>query len=173
MTTYKRKSIILLVALIFAVLCLTICLGACTKSYTVSFNTFDNGTIEPQQVKKDAKVEIPDVPIKTGFVFEGWYTTEECSDDSKWIFETHTVTSDMTMYAKFEEIIHTVTFDSNGGSEVAKQYISYNGEAKAPNAPTLDKNEFLGWFIDEELETSFDFGTILTGDITLYEEHFH
>ena len=42
----------------------------------------------------------------------------------------------------------TVTFDSNGGSEVPSQKVEAGGTVTMPDAPTKDGYVFAGWFTD-------------------------
>ena len=51
----------------------------------------------------------------------------------------------------------TVTFDSNGGSEVDPQVIDKGGKAEEPEEPTNGKLAFIGWFIDPTIENLYDF----------------
>lgn len=67
-----------------------------------------------------------------------------------------------------ETVYYTVTFDSNGGSEVASQQVEEGGTATEPEDPELDGYVFGGWYSDSSLETSYDFSTAVTSDITLY-----
>ena len=62
----------------------------------------------------------------------------------------------------------TVTFNSNGGSTVASQTVKYNNKAKEPTAPTKSGYTFAGWYTEEQLTNTYDFGTLVTKDITLY-----
>lgn len=65
---------------------------------------------------------------------------------------------------------YTVTFVTNGGSAVASQTISTIGTPKAtrPNDPTKDGCDFAGWYSDEELNTLYDFDSVLNDDLVLY-----
>jgi uncharacterized repeat protein (TIGR02543 family) len=63
--------------------------------------------------------------------------------------------------------VHTVTFESNGGSDVPSQTVEYNGKATEP-VPTKAGYIFEGWYSDVELTTPYDFDTPVTADITLY-----
>lgn len=58
----------------------------------------------------------------------------------------------------------TVTFDSDGGSEVDAQTVKYNTAAEEPEDPTRDDYTFAGWYLDED---EFDFTTKVVEDITL------
>lgn len=60
----------------------------------------------------------------------------------------------------------TVTFDSDGGSDIDSQIIMPNTTALRPVAPTKEDYTFLGWF-NGESETAFDFSTAITANTTL------
>ena len=59
---------------------------------------------------------------------------------------------------------YTVTFDSDGGSTVAKQTIEEGETATKPTNPEKNGYEFAGWYNGN---TEFDFATPITGNITL------
>ena len=63
-----------------------------------------------------------------------------------------------------------VTFDSNGGLEVASLSVEYNGKAVAPTDITRTGYTFAGWYTDNSTFTNlFDFtNTKVTEDITLF-----
>ena len=66
--------------------------------------------------------------------------------------------------------IYTVTFDSNGGTEVETQVLRYeNGDTTAatPEAPTKAGCIFGGWTLQNGDGEEYDFSTVLTGHITL------
>ncbi len=60
---------------------------------------------------------------------------------------------------------YTVTFDSNGGSEVPAVKTS-SGKVAAPAAPNRTGYKFLGW-CKQGSDTAWDFAQTLSGDITL------
>ena len=63
---------------------------------------------------------------------------------------------------------HTVTFNSNGGTEIAPKEVVSGLKIKAPSTPTKDKYLFRGWYEDSTFNKEFDFNTPITSDITLY-----
>ena len=64
---------------------------------------------------------------------------------------------------------HTVTFNSNGGTEIAPKEVVSGVKIKAPSTPTKDKYLFRGWYEDDTLNVPFDFNnTPITSDMTLY-----
>lgn len=58
----------------------------------------------------------------------------------------------------------TVTFDSDGGTEVVQQIVLYGGVATEPTAPTKEGYTFGGWYSGE---TVYDFATAVKADLTL------
>lgn len=93
--------------------------------------------------------------------FIGW------TSDAEGLVPLTIITEATSAYPKFMDVF-VVTFDSNEGSAVLSQDV-YGGElAVEPVEPTRFGYEFTGWFIDEALETLFDFATPITEDITLY-----
>ena len=65
-------------------------------------------------------------------------------------------------------LTHTVTFNSNGGKEIAPKKVVSGLKIKAPSTPTKDKYLFRGWYEDSTFSKEFDFNTPITSDMTLY-----
>ena len=64
---------------------------------------------------------------------------------------------------------HTVTFVSNGGTEIASKEVVSGLKINEPSKPTKDKYLFRGWYEDATFSTKFDFyNTPITSDMTLY-----
>lgn len=63
---------------------------------------------------------------------------------------------------------YTVTFDSNGGSDVAKQTVTSGEKVNKPADPAREGYEFAGWYTDSKLTTAYDFSSKVTKSITLY-----
>ena len=59
---------------------------------------------------------------------------------------------------------YTVTFDTDGGSAVTAQTVEAGQKATKPADPTKDGFTFKGWTLNG---SDYDFGTAVTGDITL------
>src|SRR5690554_5175818 len=59
---------------------------------------------------------------------------------------------------------YTVTFDSNGGSEVASVVVEEGSKVDEPSEPTRLGYDFIEWQLDGD---KFDFDTLITKDITL------
>ena len=64
---------------------------------------------------------------------------------------------------------YTVTFNSNGGSDVEPQTVPRDGTAFRPVNPTRDFHGFVDWYTDGSLaEPAYDFTTPVTEDIELF-----
>ena len=59
---------------------------------------------------------------------------------------------------------YTVTFDTDGGSEVKSQTVAYGGQAAVPAAPAKPGYTFAGWYLDGK---AYDFDAPVTENLTL------
>ena len=86
-------------------------------------------------------------------------------------FEQKTIAADGSTVINiyYDRNEYTVTFVSNGGTEVKPQTVTYDNTADNPPAPTKGGYTFAGWYTDnEKFTTKYDFATPVTGNITLY-----
>lgn len=139
------------------------------SAFTVDFNT-DGGTPVPenQTVLYGQSATQPDkAPEKAGFSFDGWFKDADCTE----VYDfTSEVKDNITIYAKWipVPVNYTVTFNTNGGSEVKAQPVENGKTVPKPADPTRAGYTFVGWFSDEALTKAYDFSTPVTSDITLY-----
>lgn len=140
-----------------------------TEVYTVAFNT-DGGTPVPpaQEVEYGLTATEPAAPEKTGYTFDGWYLGDEKYDFSA------AVEQNITLTAKWTQNTYTVTFDPNGGNELAetdKTKAVKIGEAYGElPTPTREGYTFDGWYTAAEDGTVVTAATTVTAmtDHTLY-----
>lgn len=128
----------------------------------VTFYT-DGGTeVANQEIDKGSKVVSPTVnPTKTGYVFKHWALL--ATPETPYDFNAP-VTEAITLIAKWDIQKYTVTFDSNGGSDVPAKNVEYNTVVEKPSNPTKDGFIFKHW----ELEgVEYDFKKLVTSNITL------
>lgn len=65
-------------------------------------------------------------------------------------------------------IFYDVTFETDGGSTVAKQQVRGGKTADMPSDPTKRGFAFAGWYTDTARETPYDFSEAVNQDIVLY-----
>ena len=129
--------------------------------YTV---TFMDGTTEYHKitdVSYNATVALPTAPVKTGFVFDGWFD----ADGNEFTASTP-VTANLTVTAKWIEAKYTVTF-MDGATEYHKiTDVAHGATVTLPTAPVKTGYTFAGWF--DIHGNAFDATTAVYGDITVY-----
>lgn len=62
----------------------------------------------------------------------------------------------------------TVTFETNGGSEVASQHIIYGEYVVKVEAPTRENYIFAGWYADVSLTKTYNFTNPVKQNLTIY-----
>lgn len=144
----NRKSIIVLAFIVLTALMLCVVLSSCEEiaEYTVTFDTQGGSTINVQTVKDGYAVSEPSAPIKEGYTFDGWWIDKNYS--TRWSFGANVVRQNLTLYAKWTLEQHTVTFDSDGGTEIApfKASVETNYLVSKPQDPEKYGYVFEGWF---------------------------
>nr|MCR5399901.1 InlB B-repeat-containing protein [Lachnospiraceae bacterium] len=120
---------------------------AYSSVYSVTFDACGHGTAPATITGKQRgdKIAEPTAPSATGYVFDGWY--KESSHINKWRFDTDTVTSNITLYAKWVENWQTITFMSNDGNSTSfTQNVLDNTEtALSANSFIYAGHRFTGW----------------------------
>lgn len=77
-------------------------------TYTVTFQSNGGSTVAPiSGLYSGSKVTKPADPTRSGFTFLGWYQDSSCTNE--WDFTVDTVSSDLTLYASWTEILPVVT----------------------------------------------------------------
>ena len=132
----KSRFAILTFVLLFAIgMCCVACNNSSTKkSYKVSFDT-DGGTEVAEIVCNEGdKLSLPTDPAKAHYTFDGWYTNAERTADSK--FDAgKAISSDMTLYAKWQAVKYTVTFKADG--KQVGEALTYTVENKQITEPAV------------------------------------
>ena len=109
------------------------------NQYTITFDTNGGSEIAPITQDYGTEITAPDKPTRKGYTFKGW---------DKEIPETMPA-ENITVKAQWEINQYTITFDTNGGSEIAPITQDYGTEITAPDKPTRKGYTFKGW--DKEI----------------------
>lgn len=100
-----------------------VCWFATHGGYLVTFDTEGGSEVTAQTLKHGERIEEPEVPIKAGYTFGGWVTSEDESLAKSWSFAEDLVEDDLTLYATWSPAEVTVKFDPDGGSLNGQAYI--------------------------------------------------
>ena len=109
------------------------------NQYTITFDTNGGSEIAPITQDYGTEITAPADPTRKGYTFKGW---------DKEIPETMPA-DNITVKAQWETNQYTITFDTNGGSEIAPITQDYGTAITAPDNPTRKSYTFKGW--DKEI----------------------
>lgn len=112
------------------------------NTYTITFDTAGGSEIAPITQDYGTAITAPADPTREGYTFIGW---------DKEIPST-VPAENMTVTAQWEINQYTITFDTNGGSEITPITQDYGTAITAPADPTREGYTFLGW--DMEIPTT-------------------
>ena len=133
---------------------------------TVTFHTNGGNAIDPQLVAYGQSAEKPADPAKEGNTFGGWFA--DLNFATPYTFEEK-VMEPTIVYAKWNPVTQTVTFQTNGGTpSPSAQSIAYGEAAIKPNDPVKAGFAFQGWYTDQALTKAYDFKEAVKSDLTLY-----
>ena len=139
---------------------------------TISFsgNGATSGFMESIQGAIGQSATIPNVGFsRTGYTFTGWNTSPDGTGTAYRPNATiQFAAQNITLYAQWKVRSYSVNFDSNGGSAVASQSVKYGSKASRPADPTRAGHTFQGWYTSRDGGSKYDFGTAVTGDVTLH-----
>ena len=118
------------------------------EQHTVTFDSKGGSSVDSQTVPDGGKVTKPANPSKEGYVFDCWLFKISKNTYQPWNFDQYPVKGDITLYARWIEV-HTVAFDSQGGSPVDSQTVSHGGKVIKPANPTKTGYTFVGWYYND------------------------
>ena len=112
------------------------------NTYTITFDTAGGSEIAPITQDYGTVITAPEAPTREGYTFIGW--------DKE--IPTTMPAENMTVTAQWEINQYTITFDTNGGSEIAPITQDYGTAITAPANPTREGYTFIVW--DREIPTT-------------------
>lgn len=123
-------------------------------SFTVTFYANGGSAVDPVTVFSGGLVAAPSNCVKADNLLAGWYTDPGFT--SPWNFATATITSNVSLYAKWVPLF-SVTFDPQGGTAVPTQTITNNGLITLPEPPVSAGSNFSGWYTSPGGATQWNF----------------
>ena len=145
----------------------------------VTFESRGGSKVDPVYADDEGKIKEPKRPTgqTSEYTFEGWYTSPDFSEESRYDFDT-VLTDDITLYARYRVSASVSPYDlethmTSGGGKVkftvSSRYSSYGeskvfreGEESSVIAEADEGYEFVGW-TDGEPD-----GDIIGSDRTWY-----
>ena len=148
----------------------TICFAGCGKTPTseessIHTHTFSNRwSYDNEYHWHESTCGHDEISDKASHIFNSVVTDPTYTSGG---YTTHTCTVCGYSYvdSETEMLTHTITFDSNGGSQVVSQHVKHGEKIQKPADPTREGYTFVNWTYQNE-EWSF-IGYVVTDDITL------
>ena len=141
-------------------------------TYKITYN-LNGGTLENAN-KESYTIETPSFtlnnPQKEGYTFIGW-TGSNGNEASKTVTIEKGSTSDKQYIANWEANKYTVSFNSNGGNDIASKEVTFGQNYGDLEKPKKQGFTFAGWYLDNEtfknkIETTTKVG--IANNHTLY-----
>ena len=120
------------------------------NSYTITFDTDGGSKIDPITQDYGTAITAPADPTREGYTFIGWDKAIPATMPAE----------DLTVTAQWRINQYTITFDTDGGSEIAPITQDYGTAITAPADPTRGGYTFIGW--DKAIPA-----TMPAGDMTI------
>ena len=105
------------------------------NSYTIAFDTDGGSKIDPITQDYGTQITAPANPTREGYTFIGWDKAIPATMPAE----------DLTVTAQWRINQYTITFDTDGGSEIAPITQDYGTQITAPADPTREGYTFIGW----------------------------
>jgi len=102
-------------------------------------------------------------PTRTGYSFEYWYEDDETVE---YVFGTMPA-SDVNLKAYWTINQYTISFDSDGGSEVTPITEDYGATVSAPANPTKEGYTFKYWYEGTDSTVRYNFISMPANDVSL------
>lgn len=137
-------------------------------NWQVSFNSmYVSAPAIPSQTVADGKnAKAPDpAPVRKGYTFIGWYSNAGLTIPFEF---TTPIKNDTPLYAKWEGISYTVTYNANGGGGSMSSSSFKYGDAKNLRKCTFinDGHDFAGWAISPGGDVLYADEAGITEDLT-------
>ena len=121
------------------------------NSYTVVFDANGGtGEMNPQKFTYDAKQKLAKNEFtKVGYSFDGWTSGDNhYADEEEALNLTDVANGSVILIAKWKVNKYTVSFDTDGGTDISPITADFGAVVIAPEAPEKSGYEFVGWDVD-------------------------
>ncbi|MBQ7391938.1 MAG: InlB B-repeat-containing protein [Clostridia bacterium] len=126
------------------------------NSFSVKFLGENGVLLKEESVLYGESAQAPAAPVVEGFVFD------------KWDADFSAITEDMIINAIYVAETYTLSYNTNGGDELADQVYRVGDIPVKPATPHKDAHFFMGWYLDADFVIPYDFTTGFEADTTIY-----
>ena len=122
--------------------------SASSKTFTVKFDTKGGSAVASQKVRENNAIKVPVNPTKSGYTFAGWKYDGKNFDLNTKITRSITLEASWTTNPVNPKEYVTISFDSNGGSDVDNYIVEKGSNAVRPTDPNREGYIFNYWTLD-------------------------
>ena len=123
---------------------------------------YSNGTTAGQLYADDScthPVTAAEMPVRAGYTPLGYYATptggSKYIDGDGRIIVAVALAADITIHARWQANVYTVTFDYQGGSgSVQSKQVTFGQKVGTLPTATKPRNRFVGWYVNNEKITA-------------------
>lgn len=157
-----------MIATFIAAIILLVVIFAINGGYYVTFDTDGGSEVAKQKLRYGDLVEVPEEPVKPGFEFVHWVTSEDAYLAEEWNFAENKVETDITLYAVWQPAEMTVKFDLDGGifpegDDVMEKQVVFGEIYGELPVPEKEGYVFDGWVYSQQI-ISEDTVVFMTGE---------
>jgi uncharacterized repeat protein (TIGR02543 family) len=140
-------------------------------NFVIDFNSAGGENIASITAEEGSPITLP-TPIRSGYVFVGWFSDAVGGTEFGDSTRQHTVTASVRMHARWEVVLYAVIFNSRGGSNTPEINMAADSIIVLPT-PTRENHRFVGWFSAGDGGVRYGVGGAnfaVTANITMYAQ---
>jgi len=144
------------------------------NKYKIELNTSYEGVTKDRfTVEYGKKIQL-EVPTQTGKSFQYWYYIDDLdnnvalTDATGMMLQEYSLTENIIIRAKWLDGKVIASFNTNGGSTIKDEEVTYNNVITKPADPTKDGYTFAGWY--DENGDKWNWNTAIVKNTVLYAE---
>lgn len=133
------------------------------KECTITLDTHGGNEIEPILQYEGFFISNPEIPVREGYRFDGWYLSDTYEKNYRVTFQ-YKVKEDITFHAKWVKRC-TIKFDTKeGGTEIPDVVQDEGYTVAKPADPTRENYRFAGWYLGG---SEYNFDSVVSQDLTI------
>ena len=133
------------------------------NDYTITFDPQGGESVSPITAAYNSTVTLP-TTTRSGYTFSRWYDSYGVCDNPYRI-----IGGDVTLYAQWKENF-TITFDSQGGENVAPITAADGSDVTLPTLPNRTGYKFVGWYSSISEGTKYGSPYTINDNVTMYAQ---
>jgi uncharacterized repeat protein (TIGR02543 family) len=141
------------------------------NTYTITYVLSGGSFTAPANVVYGNQTVAPSNPTRFGYTFSGWYL--ENTFTTQYNFNEPMPAQSFSLFAKWTPVVSTITFNSNGGTEVSPITQNYLTPITWPANPERADSLFAGWYANTAFTGSpSSITTMPANSFNLYAKYF-